>query len=62
MVKYCAFLLLLLGLTACGSSDEESSEELANNFHLEGTITGASLQKVKIEALRPTERSQLLKQ
>src|SRR3989338_759825 len=39
MVKYCAFLLLLLGLTACGSSDEESSEELANNFHLEGTIS-----------------------
>ncbi|OGS75912.1 MAG: hypothetical protein A3D31_19185 [Candidatus Fluviicola riflensis] len=53
MVKYCAFLLLLLGLTACGSSDEESSEELANNFHLEGTITGASLQKVKIEASSP---------
>ncbi|HLP56170.1 MAG TPA: redoxin family protein [Fluviicola sp.] len=54
MVKYCAFLLLLLGLTACGSSETESSEEtLENNFHLEGTITGASLQKVKIEASSP---------
>ena len=47
-------MLLLLGLTACGSSETESSEEtLENNFHLEGTITGASLQKVKIEASSP---------
>lgn len=54
-MKYCAFLLLLLGLTACGSSSEEESSEdtLTNNFHLEGTITGASLQKVKIEASSP---------
>jgi thiol-disulfide isomerase/thioredoxin len=53
-MKYYAFLLLLLGLTACGSSEEEASEnELTNNFHLEGTITGASLQKVKIEASSP---------
>lgn len=53
-MKYYAFLLLLLGLTACGSSEEEASENtLTNNFHLEGTINGASLQKVKIEASSP---------
>ncbi|MDH4473396.1 MAG: redoxin family protein [Fluviicola sp.] len=53
-MKYYAFLLLLLGLTACGSSEEEGSDDkLTNNFHLEGTITGASLQKVKIEASSP---------
>jgi len=50
-MKYFAFLLLLLGLTACGSS--EDGEQLVNNFHLEGTITGAPLQKVKIEASSP---------
>lgn len=46
------FLFLLLGLTACGSSDDDGTEgqELTNNFHIEGTINGASLQKVKIEA------------
>ena len=45
------FLFLLLGLTACGSSDDDGTEgqELTNNFHIEGTINGASLQKVKID-------------
>jgi thiol-disulfide isomerase/thioredoxin/Tfp pilus assembly protein PilP len=54
-MKHFAFLLLLLGLTACGSSEdgENADEQLVNNFHLEGTITGAPLQKVKIEASSP---------
>lgn len=45
-------LLLLPVIAACGGSSEETTEEetLVNNFHIEGTITGASLQKVKIEA------------
>lgn len=45
-------LLLLPVIAACGGSSEETTEEetLTNNFHIEGTITGASMQKVKIEA------------
>jgi thiol-disulfide isomerase/thioredoxin len=54
-MRHFYFLFLLLGLTACGSSGEDGAEdqELVNNFHIEGTITGASLQRVKIEASSP---------
>jgi thiol-disulfide isomerase/thioredoxin len=50
-MRYFYFLFLLLGLTACGSGEDGSEEqELADNFHIEGRIEGAPMQKIKIEA------------
>lgn len=50
-MKHFYLLFLLFGLAACGDSettDEESG--LENNFHIEGTISGASMQRIYIEA------------
>jgi thiol-disulfide isomerase/thioredoxin len=50
-MRYFYCLFLLLGVTACGSGEDGTAEEVpANNFHIEGRIEGAPMQKIKIEA------------
>src|SRR6218665_1000752 len=51
-MKFAGFLLFLgLTLFSCGSSSEEDQgEQLPNNFHIEGKITGAANQKILIQA------------
>lgn len=55
MIRYGLFLLLGLLLFGCGTSEEEAvtEEGLAVNFHIKGTIKGASLQRVRLEAASP---------
>lgn len=55
MIRYGLFLLLGLLLFGCGSSEEETTTEegLTVNFQIKGTIKGASLQPVRLEAASP---------
>lgn len=53
MNRFSFFSILFLGLfifASCGDSSVDEETGLANNFHIEGQITGASNQKLKIEA------------
>ncbi|WP_430403316.1 hypothetical protein [Fluviicola sp.] len=53
MNRFSFFSILFLGLfifTSCGDSSVDEETGLANNFHIEGQITGAANQKLKIEA------------
>lgn len=53
MNRFSFFTILFSGLfifTSCGDSSVDEETGLANNFHIEGQITGAANQKLKIEA------------
>jgi len=53
MNRFSFFSILFSGLfifASCGDSSVDEETGLANNFHLEGQITGAANQKLKIEA------------
>lgn len=55
MIRYGIFLLLSLVLFSCGSSEEDAVTEdgLVVNYHIKGTIKGAPMQSVRLEAASP---------
>lgn len=48
-MKYLFLALIFTGLYSCGSNSSDENG-LENNFHIEGKISGAARQKIKIEA------------